>query len=77
MILFKRHHVGPIKNGTKTETRRAWSKMRVLAQREGGHNLAEYKEEFEKINGFWDDDFIAAVVRFHVQDQKSKDLYSY
>lgn len=30
MILFKRHHVEPIKNGTKTETRRAWSKMRVL-----------------------------------------------
>ena len=36
----------------------------IDAQNEGGYTLAEYKEVFKKICGFWDDNFELTVVVF-------------
>lgn len=34
------------------------------AKAEGGYTLESYREEFARINGFWDDDLVVFVVRF-------------
>lgn len=45
------------------------------AQREGGYTLSQFKETFEKINGFWDDDLVVYVVGFeHIPKPKISSL---
>jgi hypothetical protein len=36
------------------------------AQAEGGYTLKEYKEEFKRINKFWDDNYVAWVIKFEL-----------
>ncbi len=45
------------------------------AWEEGGYTLDEYKETFQRIYGFWDDNRIVWAVKFEIID-KRKPIYT-